>query len=192
MARYRLNTMMAHCKYYRQKWVKREFHAVWNACLPKEYYLWHWLARLKLLECLEPSASSEHQRLTIFVRLVHQLTMQSPKSWLEMYARVRICTLNCLPRDQYVYNAGVKHFAFERKNTSVWPCDQMSCHIYSKTSMSTTCPGSTWLCCRPFWPAPKKWWPLKGQGWRTGTCLNVGIEQYQTKDPVWSSLMVEQ
>lgn len=70
MARYRLNTMMAHCKYYRQKWVKREFHAVWNACLPKEYYLWHWLARLKLLECLEPSASSERQRLTIFVRLV--------------------------------------------------------------------------------------------------------------------------
>lgn len=190
MAHYWLNTMMAHCKYYRQKWVKREFHAVWNACLPKEYYLWHWLAEAAWVPgTLSIKWTPETNNIC---GLVHQLTVQSPKSWLEMYARVRACTLNCLPGDQYVYNAGVKHFAFERKKTSVWPHDQMSCHIYRKTSMSTTCPGSTWLCCRPFWPATKKWWPLKGQGWRTGICLKVGIEQYETKDTVWSSLMVEQ
>lgn len=38
-----------------------------------------------------PRASSERQRLTISVGLVRQLTVQSPKCGLEMYAHVRAC-----------------------------------------------------------------------------------------------------
>ena len=158
MAHYRLNTVMAHCKYYRQKWVKREFHAVWNACLPKEYYLWHWLAEAAWVPgTVSIKWTPETNNIC---GLVHLLTVQSPKSWLEVYARVHV--LNCLPRDQHMYNAGVNHFVFERKRP-VYACvTKWVVTSTAKPECAQPLSGSTWLCCRPFWPAAKKWWPLKG------------------------------